>query len=136
MARATRTTRLLAALLTVVQATGLSLAASTTALATQCPVHVAVASAQAHDSSRHRMHDGSGYSDHRALAPAGPEADPDQSHPQFAGYACCIGHVAGAVSAISTPRDRKWAGHPAMSPADAVVPGELSSVDPPPRSVL
>jgi hypothetical protein len=136
MARATRVRRLLAALLTVVQATSLSLAASAAALATECPVHVAFASAQAHDPSAHRMHDGSGHSDHGALAPAGPEADPDQSHPQFAGYACCLGHVAGAVAAISLPRDHKWAGHPAMSPADAVVPGELSSVDPPPRSVL
>ena len=136
MARATRVRRLLAALLTVVQAMSLSLAASTTALATQCPVRVAIASGQAHDPSAHQMHDGSGHPDHRALVQTEPEADPDQSHPKFVGYACCIGHVAGTVAAISMPRDRKWAGHPAMLPADAVVPGELSSVDPPPRSVL
>jgi len=127
---------LLAALLTVVQATSLSLAASTTALANQCPVHVAVASGQVPDPSSHRMHDGSGHSDHRAFAQTEPEADQDQSHPEFAGLACCIGHLAGAVAAIAMPRDRKWAGHPAMLPADAVVPGELSSVDPPPQSVL
>jgi hypothetical protein len=128
MALGSSVRKLLAALLIGAQASTFSLIAMGPAFAAPCPVHAAVAPAQDQYASGHHGH---------AVpenTPAGSEDDGKAS--LLFGYACCAAHIVGVFAPDVPLADAAIPGAQAAGIDPALTPGELPSVDPPPRLLL
>jgi hypothetical protein len=128
MAIRTSARRLLVALLVGAQAWTFFLIAAGPAFAVPCPAHAAVAPAVQQDAAGHRGH----------AAPESPPAAPgdDRTHPMTFGLACCAAHVVGVFACPAVLASAEVSARPESGAGPALTPGELPSVDPPPKHPL
>jgi hypothetical protein len=128
-------------LLIAAQSLSFAFATGASSFSSRCPVHSGQASTghqSAQDTGHVAEHADSAMHEHHNAHQATAQVDsPNTSaHPTAFGVACCAAHIVGVIGLNKPLVETQWSCPLAIAGEPALMPGEIASVDPPPRSVL
>ena len=128
-------------LLIAAQSLSFAFAAGASSFVSRCPVHSGQASSghqSAHDTGHVAEHADIVMHGHHNADQASAQIDsPNTSaHPTAFGVACCAAHIVGVIAFNKPLVEAQWSCPLAVAGEPALMPGEIASVDPPPRPVL
>jgi hypothetical protein len=128
-------------LLIAAQSLSFAFAAGASSFVSRCPVHSGQASSghqPAHDAGHVAHHADTVMHGHHNADQASAQVDSSNvpAHPTAFGVACCAAHIIGVIGLDKPLVLTQWSCPLAVAGEPALMPGEIASVDPPPRSVL
>jgi hypothetical protein len=128
-------------LLIAAQSLSFAFAAGASSFFSRCPVHAGQASTghqSVHDTGHVAEHASSAIHEHHNADQATTQIDsPNTSaHPTAFGVACCAAHIVGVIGLNKPLAETQWSCALPVAGEPALMPGEIATVDPPPRSVL
>jgi hypothetical protein len=123
------------------QSLSFAFAASASSFSSRCPVHSGQASSghqSAHDTGHVAEHAAGAMHGHQNADQATIQIDSPNTaaHPTAFGVACCAAHIIGVIGLDKPLVEVQWSCPLTVAAESALMPGEIASVDPPPRSVL
>lgn len=128
-------------LLIAAQSLYFAFAAGASSFSSRCPVHSGQA-ATGHQSANKTGHvvehaDSAMHVHHNDdQATTQIDSSNTSAHPTAFGVACCAAHIVGVIELNKPLVEPPWFCQLAAAGEPALMPGEIASVDPPPRSVL
>jgi hypothetical protein len=127
-------------LLIAAQSLSFAFAAGASSFSSRCPVHsaqVSTGQGSAHETGHVAEQVDGAMGGHAAdHATAQIDSPNTSAHPTAFGVACCAAHIVGVIDFNKPLVENRWSCQLNVAGEAALMPGEIASVDPPPRSVL